>query len=128
MSQKFAMEPFVQKVGVEADPTTEALWKDRNVNGMGVGKCQRPATLMVGFVHSDRFRLSCKEHAENWGRHGRGYWVSKLEGFVGNWDNVIEDILHDNQCIGAAKEAGALRVAECYREQLAYVKKMAGAA
>ena len=94
----------------------------------GVGKCQRPATHMVGFVHSDRFRLSCKDHAENWGRHGRGYWVSKLEGFVGNWDNVIEDILHDNQCIGAAKEAGALRVAEGYREQLAYVKKMAGAA
>ncbi len=94
----------------------------------GVGMCQRPATCMVGFVHSDRFRLSCKEHAENWGRHGRGYWVSKLEGFVGNWDNVIEDILHDNQCIGAAKEAGALRVAEGYREQLGYVKKIAGAA
>jgi hypothetical protein len=54
--------------------------------------------------------------------------VSKLEGFVGNWDNVIEDMLHDNQCIGAAKQAGALRVAEGYREQLGYVKKIAGAA
>jgi len=92
------------------------------------GKCQRGATRMVGFVHSDRFRLSCEEHVENWGRHGRGYWVSKLEGFVGNWDNVIEDVLHDNQCIGAAKQAGALRVAEGYREQLTYVKKLAGVA
>jgi len=94
----------------------------------GGGKCLRGATRVVGFVHSDRFRLSCEEHVENWGRHGRGYWVSKLEGFVGNWDNVIEDMLHDNQCIGAAKQAGALRVAESYREQLGYVKKMAGAA
>jgi hypothetical protein len=41
----------------------------------GVDKCQRPATHMVGFVHSDKFRLSCKEHAENWRRQGRGYWV-----------------------------------------------------
>jgi hypothetical protein len=54
--------------------------------------------------------------------------ISSVTSIFAPDQTIIEDILHDSQCIGAAKEAGALRVAEGYREQLAYVKKMAGAA
>lgn len=71
----------------------------------GVGGCERPATHIVGFLHSARFRLSCKDHLDGWGKHGRGYWWSELKGFYGDWDNVIED----NQRVG---EGGALRRAD----------------
>lgn len=74
----------------------------------GVGGCERPATHVVGFLHSARFRLSCKDHLSDWGRHGRGYWISKLEGFMGKWDN-IDDIPHDNERV---REAGAVRKAD----------------
>ena len=94
----------------------------------GGDECQRPATHVVTFVHNDRGRLSCKDHLGNWGRHGRGYWVSRLEGFVGDMDAIMEDIMSDNESIGEARKAGALRVAEGYRHQLARVKRMVGAA
>jgi hypothetical protein len=93
----------------------------------GGDECQRPATHVVTFVHNDRSRLSCKDHLDNWGRHGRGYWVSMLEGFVGDMANVIADILSDNESVAEATKAGDLRIAEGYRHQLARVKAMAGA-
>ena len=86
----------------------------------GVGGCERPATHVAGFLHSARFRLSCKDHLDGWGKHGRGYWISRLEGFMGEWDNIIDDIPRDNECVG---EAGAVRQADEY--QLETVKRLA---
>lgn len=63
----------------------------------GVGGCERPATWMVGFFHSLRFRLSCKDHLGAWGKHGRGYRSAELRGFYGDWDHVMEDIMRDNE-------------------------------
>ena len=36
----------------------------------GVGGCERPAAHTVGFLHSRRFRLSCKDHVNEWGGTG----------------------------------------------------------
>ena len=94
----------------------------------GIGGCERPATWMVGFVHSQRFRLSCNDHLGDWQKNGDDYWSAELRGFVGDMDAVMEDIMSDNESIGEARKAGALRVAEDYRHQLARVKRMAGAA
>jgi hypothetical protein len=80
----------------------------------GVGGCERPATHVVGFLHSARFRLSCKDHLDEWGKHGRGYWVSRVEAFMGDWEHVISDII-DNQRIGEARNAGAFRQADEYQ-------------
>ena len=56
----------------------------------GVGGCERPATWMVGFVHSVRFRLSCKDHLADWHKNGAGYWSAELRGFFGVRDHVID--------------------------------------
>ncbi len=91
----------------------------------GIGGCERPATWMIGFVHSDRFRLSCKDHLKSWAKHGRGYWCSELQGFVGDWDHVMEDIMIDNRLKGEAREAGALRATEEF--QFDKMRKMSAA-
>ena len=85
----------------------------------GVGGCERPATHVVGFFHGARFRLSCKDQLDGWSKHGRGYSISRLEGFMGKWDN-IDDFPRDNERVG---EAGALSEADEY--QLERVRRLA---
>lgn len=41
---------------------------------------------MVGFVHSYRFRLSCKDHLDDWSKSGAVCWCSELRGFFGDMD------------------------------------------
>jgi hypothetical protein len=80
---------------------------------------------MAGFVHNDRFVLTCENHSQDWRRRGNGWWVAKLEGFCGNWDNAISDILVDNQKIGEARRAGELRLAYEYQlERMKALEKM----
>jgi hypothetical protein len=78
----------------------------------GIGGCERPATWMVGFVHSQRFRLSCNDHLGDWQKNGADYWSAELRGFFGDMDHVMEDAVRDNQHWGEAREAGALRATE----------------
>jgi hypothetical protein len=54
----------------------------------GVGGCERPATWMVGFVHSGRFRLSCNDHLDDWNKNGAFYWSSELRGYFGDVDHA----------------------------------------
>jgi hypothetical protein len=61
-----------------------------------------PGDLMVGFVHSGRFRLSCKDHLDDWLKNGAGYWSAELRGFFGDWDQVMEDIMRGNERRGEA--------------------------
>jgi hypothetical protein len=78
--------------------------------------CEREATHLVGFLHSDMFRRSCTEHLPKWGDRGRAYWIARLEGMCDDGcDNVIADILKDNQKRGAAWKAGLGRFAEEYQ-------------
>jgi hypothetical protein len=78
----------------------------------GIGGCERPATWMVGFVHSQRFRLSCNDHLGDWQKNGADYWLAELRGLFGDMDHVMEDTVRDSQHWGEAREAGALRATE----------------
>lgn len=73
------------------------------------GNCERPATWIVGFVQSGRFRLSCKDHLDDWHKNGAGYWSADLRGFVGDMDHVTGDILRDDQRDAEARKVRALR-------------------
>ena len=84
--------------------------------------CKAKATHIVGFIHNDRFVLSCEAHAEDWQHRGNGWWIAKLQGFSGNLDNMIADVLADNQRIGEARRAGELRTA--YEYQLKRMRRI----
>jgi hypothetical protein len=44
----------------------------------GIGGCARPATHVVCFYGSRRWRLSCDSHKDNWKGE---YWVSRMLGW-----------------------------------------------
>ena len=87
-------------------------------------RCHNPATHTVTFVHNDRSVLSCENHAQDWHHRGSGWWVARLEGFCGSWENAIEDTLKDNQRIGEARRAGEL--AKAWQYQVERVKATGG--
>lgn len=72
----------------------------------GIGGCERPATWMVGIAHDYRFRLSCKDHRDDWNKHGDLFcWLGELKGYLE--DRTIEEVLHDNQVRAKARKATA---------------------
>lgn len=73
------------------------------------GDCERPANWVVAFVHGNRFRLSCKDHLDDWHKNGAGYWCSELRGFIGDMGHVVEDAPHDDEHRGDAYAAPAVR-------------------
>jgi hypothetical protein len=72
---------------------------------------------MVGFIHNDRFLLSCEAHAESWQHRCHGWWVAKLQGFSGDWDNMIEDMIADNQRSAEARRAYEYQLKRKWEEE-----------